>query len=68
MRVLLLTGIFSSGLIRSSTSKMRSSRTGCVTGYDMDDDNEGVTVIYGEYRTQLKDIVKYQPEMAENAA
>ena len=42
--------------------------TGCVTGYDMDDDNEGVTVIYGEYRTQLKDIVKYQPEMAENAA
>ena len=42
--------------------------TGCVTGYDMDDDNKGVTVIYGEYRTQLKDIVKYQPEMAENAA
>lgn len=42
--------------------------TGCVTGYDMDDDNEGVTVIYGEYRTQLKDIVKYQPEMDGKAA
>jgi hypothetical protein len=42
--------------------------TGCVTGYDMDEDNEGVTVIYGEYRTQLKDIVKYQPEMDGKAA
>lgn len=42
--------------------------TGCVTGYDMDDDNKGITVIYGKYRTQLKGIVKYQPEMAENAA
>ena len=42
--------------------------TGCVTGYDMDDDNEGVTVIYGEYRTQLKDIVKYQQEMDGKAA
>ncbi len=42
--------------------------TGCVTGYDLDDDDKGVTVIYGKYRTPLKDIVKYQPEMDNKAA
>jgi len=35
---------------------------GNVTGYDLDD-NGTVTVIYGEYRTPLKGMVKYQPEM-----
>ena len=42
--------------------------TGNVTGYDLDDNGNGVTVIYGEYRTPLKGMVKYQPEMDGKAA
>ena len=42
--------------------------TGNVTGYDLDDSGKGVTVIYGEYRTPLKGMVKYQPEMDGKAA
>ena len=41
---------------------------GNVTGYDLDDNGKGVTVIYGEYRTPLKGMVKYQPEMDGKAA
>jgi hypothetical protein len=42
--------------------------TGNVTGYDLDNNGKGVTVIYGEYRTPLKGMVKYQPEMDDKAA
>ena len=42
--------------------------TGNVTGYDLDDNDKGVTVIYGEYRTPLKGMVKYQSEMDGKAA
>lgn len=40
---------------------------GNVTGYELCDDGT-VIVIYGEYRTPLKGMVKYQPEMDEKAA
>lgn len=41
--------------------------TGNVTGYELCDDGT-VIVIYGEYRTPLKGMVKYQPEMDGKAA
>ena len=41
--------------------------TGNVTGYELCDDGT-VIVIYGEYRTPLKNMVKYQPEMDEKTA
>ena len=41
--------------------------TGNVTGYELCDDGT-VMVIYGEYRTPLKNMVKYQPEMDEKTA
>lgn len=40
---------------------------GNVTGYELCDDGT-VMVIYGKYRTALKGMVKYQPEMDEKAA
>lgn len=40
---------------------------GNVTGYELCDDGT-VIVIYGEYRTPLKGMVKYQPEMDGKAA
>lgn len=40
---------------------------GNVTGYELCDDGT-VIVIYGEYRTPLKGMVKYQPEMDGEAA